>query len=64
MKTVISSILIMGGIVLMAGSAGDCDGKCMELANPMWLMGLIVFGSVASIGLGSIFLLMANKGGN
>jgi hypothetical protein len=36
----------------------------MELANPMWLMGIIVFGSIASIGLGSIFLLMANKGEN
>ena len=28
MKTAISSILIMVGIVLMAGAAGDCDGHC------------------------------------
>jgi hypothetical protein len=33
MKTAISSILIMVGIVLMAGSAGDCDGKCVENSN-------------------------------
>ena len=33
MKTAISSILIMVGIVLMAGSGGDCDGKCVENAN-------------------------------
>ena len=35
MKTAISSILIMAGIVLMAGSGGDCDGKCMENANTL-----------------------------
>ena len=28
MKTAISSILIMVGLVMMAGSAGDCDGHC------------------------------------
>lgn len=33
MKTAISSILIMVGIVLMAGAAGDCDGKCMDQSN-------------------------------
>ena len=33
MKTAISSILIMVGIVLMAGSGGDCDGKCVENSN-------------------------------
>ena len=24
----IATILIFGGLVMMAGSAGDCDGKC------------------------------------
>ena len=24
----IAKILIFGGLVMMAGSAGDCDGKC------------------------------------
>ena len=28
MKTFVTSILIIGGLVLMAGSAGDCDGHC------------------------------------
>jgi hypothetical protein len=28
MKTIISSILIMAGIIAMAGSGGDCDGQC------------------------------------
>jgi len=28
MKTIISSILIIVGIIAMAGSGGDCDGQC------------------------------------
>jgi hypothetical protein len=36
MKTIINTlatILLFGGIIMMAGSAGDCDGKCVEQAN-------------------------------
>ena len=42
------ALLIVIGIVMMAGSAGDCDGKCMESANTLTemlmysLMGLAV----------------------
>ena len=49
MKTAISAILIMVGLVMMAGSGGDCDGKCMENANTLGetmmyaFMGLGVF---------------------
>jgi hypothetical protein len=51
MKTMINTfgaLLIVIGIVMMAGSAGDCDGKCMESANTLTemlmysLMGLAV----------------------
>jgi len=28
MKLIICSTLMMAGLVLMAGSAGDCDGAC------------------------------------
>ena len=38
MKTAITFIgylLIALGIMAMAGSAGDCDGKCVENANTM-----------------------------
>jgi len=31
--SVIGGIMFIFGIILMAGSAGDCDGKCMENAN-------------------------------
>lgn len=36
MKTIINTlatILLFAGIVMMAGSAGDCDGACVEQAN-------------------------------
>ena len=49
MKMIISSTLIFIGIIMMAGAAGDCDGKCVENANTVWetfvyaLMGLTMF---------------------
>lgn len=33
MKGIIGGIFIIVGIMVVAGSGGDCDGKCMELAN-------------------------------
>ena len=51
MKTMINTfgaLLIVIGIMMMAGSAGDCDGECMESANTLTemlmysLMGLAV----------------------
>ena len=38
MKTIISAILITLGLIMMAGAAGDCDGKCMENANSLMTM--------------------------
>ena len=38
MKTffnLIATTLVMIGLVMMAGSAGDCDGACMAQANTM-----------------------------
>ena len=42
----VGSILLGFGIMMMAGSANDCDGACMETANTLSEM---LF--VASIGL-------------
>ena len=64
MKTFLNTfgtILIALGIISAAGMAGDCDGKCMELANPLWLVGLIGFGSLVSLGLGAVMLHMAGR---
>ena len=35
MKNLICYTLIIFGVIIMAGSAGDCDGKCMEQANTL-----------------------------
>ena len=35
MKTAIGATLIIVGFMAMGGSAGDCDGKCMEQANTL-----------------------------
>ena len=32
---VIAGILVVVGILMAAGAGGDCDGKCMELANDL-----------------------------
>ena len=43
MKTTISAILITLGLIMMAGAAGDCDGKCMENANSLTTMLFLAF---------------------
>ena len=35
MMKIIGSLLLMFGIIAVGGSAGDCDGKCMEYANTL-----------------------------
>jgi hypothetical protein len=58
MKTFINTLailLVAAGIVAMAGSAGDCDGKCMDQANTLSEMimaafiGLCMFATGAAI---------------
>ena len=64
MKTfcnIFGSILIALGIIAAAGMAGDCDGKCMENANPLWLMILIGFGAITSMGLGAVFSMLPER---
>mgnify|MGYP001431662999 FL=1 len=62
MKTAISIIgylLVALGIMAMAGSAGDCDGKCVENANT--IMEMLTF---AGIGLAMFlfgFMLILQK---
>ena len=36
------SVLIMLGLIAAAGMAGDCDGKCMENANSLSVVLLII----------------------
>jgi hypothetical protein len=41
MKAFIGGTLIVVGLMVMAGSAGDCDGKCMDQANSLGEMLMI-----------------------
>ena len=62
MKTflnIFGTVLIFLGIVVAAGSAGDCDGKCVENANT--IMEMLTF---AGIGLAMFlfgFMLILQK---
>lgn len=44
MKQTIGFTLIVVGLMVAAGSANDCDGKCMEQANDLGTM-LMVAGA-------------------
>jgi hypothetical protein len=57
----ISAILIVLGIILMAGSANDCDGKCMETANTIGEM-LTIAGIGLSMMLFGAMILLSNRG--
>ena len=35
MMNIVGGFLIFAGLMAVAGSVGDCDGKCMEYANTM-----------------------------
>jgi len=64
MKTIIntiSAILIVLGIILMAGSANDCGGKCMENANTIGEM-LTIAGIGLSMMLFGAMVLISNRG--
>ena len=60
MKNIIAFILGFTGFLLLVGSAGDCDGACMDQANSMSEILLL-----CSLGFGCMFLsfLMFNKRG-
>ena len=45
MKTIINTLaifLVFMGLIAIAGSANDCDGKCVETANTIGEMMMIV----------------------
>ena len=51
MKSIIGAVLVLIGIMMVAGSAGDCDGKCMEYANSLGEM-------MKSVGIGLTMCLL------
>ena len=57
MMKVLGSFLVVMGLVAIAGSAGDCDGKCMEYANTWKEMLMVVTVGIALIGTGAFILI-------
>jgi hypothetical protein len=55
------SVLIMLGLISAAGMAGDCDGKCMENANPISVMLLIGTGALVSMALGLLMIVNSTE---
>lgn len=61
MKTIISCIAMAIGLLMMAGSAGDCDGNCVAQSNTIGemitysMIGLSLFvgGTIALINKGA-----------
>jgi hypothetical protein len=53
MKQMIGLTLMVLGIMAVAGSAGDCDGKCMEQANDISTMLLVAGAGLVSMVLGA-----------
>ena len=54
-STVFGAIAIVFGLMMMAGSAGDCDGKCGP-GNDIGTMLFIVFWSLVAMGLGGVLI--------
>ena len=61
MRTIVASFFIMFGLVLMAGSGGDCDGKCMEQANDMATMLILAGTGVVFMLAGAFFMMVGNS---
>ena len=56
MKNVIGFILIAVGMMVAAGSAGDCDGKCMEYANSLGDMLMIAAAGIGMMIVGAVLV--------
>ena len=48
-------------LISASGAAGDCDGDCMENANSILAMTIIMFGSVCGLILGYICISLGHK---
>jgi hypothetical protein len=49
------------GLMMAAGSAGDCDGKCMEQANDMATMLILAGTGVVFMLAGAFFMMVGNS---
>ena len=64
MKTIttwIGAFFFIAGIMMAAGSAGDCDGKCMEQANDFATMLILSGTGVVFMLAGAFFMMVGNS---
>ena len=60
-NTWIGSFLIIAGLIAMAGSANDCDGACMETANTLGEMMMVLFIGFCLFATGAVILFKQNS---
>ena len=61
MKSILGAFFVIAGLVAMAGSAGDCDGKCVEDANSIEEMMITIFIGLTLFVTGGIILWKENS---
>ena len=64
MKTIttwIGAFFFIAGIMMAAGSAGDCDGKCMEQANDLATMITLAATGIVFMLSGVFFMLVGES---
>jgi len=54
MKQTIGFILIVAGVIAMAGSANDCDGACMDQANTIGEMLMVAGAGLFAVLVGAL----------
>lgn len=57
----IAGILVFTGLIVMAGSANDCDGKCMEYANSLSEMLMVAGIGLSMMLVGGAIILKNNS---
>ena len=61
MKQTIGFILIVVGMMVAAGSAGDCDGACMDQANTIGEMLMIAAAGLFAMLVGALAVFSAQN---
>ena len=61
MRKAIGFTLIVVGMMVAAGSAGDCDGKCMEYANDFGTMLMVAATGVFAMIVGALAIFTADN---
>ena len=59
-STYIGAFFFIAGLLIAAGSAGDCDGKCMEQANDLATMVVLAATGIVFM-LSGVFFVMVGQ---